>query len=159
MDVHDREDLLRDASGMDPRIELRLAALEHSIFCGFRNHTALSLYWGQDNVVQFNSLGEIRRAFWENRMLASYNHRLHSLHRDTTSKRVRLHRELMADGTVREFETFWYQAVATLTESLSSKSCQIVGQFPDDVDVLAQVELWLQRKAAPLRYAKHPGIG
>ena len=63
-DAHDREDLLRDATGYVHRVEFTIPDRDELVFCGFRQCGAFSLYWTQADVLQFNSAGELRRAFW-----------------------------------------------------------------------------------------------
>ncbi len=75
-DAQDREDLLRDATGLVSRVELNIPDLETDIVCGFRADGSLSIYWGQDEVVQFNAAGELRRGYWQGRLLATYRRQL-----------------------------------------------------------------------------------
>jgi hypothetical protein len=158
-DAHDREDLLRDASAMDVRVELRIAGVDHSVYCGFRTCGVFSLYWNQDNVVQFNAHGELRRAFWRNRMLASYERQLHWLNRDLNSARMRLSREPLTDDELAALEEFVSQSMVQLRDSFSTNSYEVVGKFPEDLDVCKKVAAWLEGHPDSVRYALHPGVG
>ena len=54
-----RENLLRDARALTPRVLLQLTVLGKSVevFAGFRGDS-LSLYFGEDPVYHFNAAGE-----------------------------------------------------------------------------------------------------
>ena len=47
-DSQDREDLLRDATGLVWRVELKIPNIEVNIVCGFRADGSLSIYGGQE---------------------------------------------------------------------------------------------------------------
>jgi hypothetical protein len=63
-ECHDREDLLRDARALVPRVQIKatLGGQPVSLFAGFRGE-ALSLYYNADPVFHFNADGALRRAF------------------------------------------------------------------------------------------------
>ena len=69
-EVSDREDLIRDATNYRLRIEFRLPDVEPLLFAGQREGGAWSLYWGQDAVLQWNADFQVRRGYWQDRMLA-----------------------------------------------------------------------------------------
>ena len=63
-----REDLLREATALVERIELvphrdRQFDASEPIVVGFRADGALSIFFGDDPVYQFNAAGELRRAY------------------------------------------------------------------------------------------------
>lgn len=157
-DSHDREDMLRDATGYRRRVELRIPHHNSSIFCGFREQGAFSLYWTPDDVFQFNATGELRRAFWRDRMLASYKRQLHWLNREDTG-RVRLQRVALSEpeqiavlGAIR-------LALANLAGSLNAGVYEVEGLHPADADVIQDLQNWLQTHDGPVQLAMHPGAG
>ena len=82
-DAHDREDLLRDARGLSPRVQLEveLSAGPAELFAGFRGES-LSLYFGQDLAFHFNDRGELRRAFAVDELLKADGGRLVAMRRE-----------------------------------------------------------------------------
>ena len=161
--VEDREDLLRDASGYVQRVELRIPGVDHEVFCGFRDQGAFSVYWGQDAVFQFNSDGELRRAFWQARMVASYKRQLNWLAREAepevNSARMRLRRWQLSAEELAACVAFVGNCLTTLEEAISTGTHIVVGEFPANADVCGRISEWLDRQADTVRFAVHPGAG
>src|SRR5688572_26999220 len=59
----DREDLLREATALVERVELLVPGEGEPVVAGFRRDGSLSVFFGPEAVYQFNSAGELRRAF------------------------------------------------------------------------------------------------
>lgn len=168
----DREDLLRDGTQFVRRleIEVRTATVRDTdqptiVFCGFRENGALSVYWGQDTVIQFNASGQLRRAFWRDRMVATYKHQLHWL-KSEGEGRVRLKRIPFSANESQEFDRVAKRVLEDLDTELNAASrgadANLRGQFPEGADVVAEVCAWLAaRNLAELgiQYAMHPGVG
>ena len=156
-DAHDREDLLRDATGYVERMEFHVPHVEQVLFSGFRDEGAWSLYWGQDQVVQFNQSGALRRAFWQDRMLGSYRHRLHWLLRQG-SARAKLSREPLREDEQTSFLRMWEHRLQDLHAVLAGGRHDIVGCVPDGADVAQATLDWLTAHPPPLQLAMHPGV-
>ena len=158
----DREDLLRDARAYDIRIELKCAGFAENVFCGFRSATAMSVYFGQQTVLQFNSKNELRRAFWRDRMMASYQHELYWIVRDQTTEvgaaRMQMSRELLTDSESSAFLDFATTSLTQLASCLERGSYTSVGQFPRDVDVAARVCDWLTDFGDSISLSASPGV-
>ncbi len=167
-DAHDREDLLRDATALPERIELvvltdkevgnTLEPFEQPVFCGFREGDAFSFYWGQDTVFQFNVAGELRRAYWQERMVATYQRQLHWLSPDSSSGRLRLARTAFSEQESERFLAMAAQYVAAVEEALAKETATVVGCFPVDADVAGKVLRCLQ-EIDVTDLAVHPGVG
>src|SRR5215216_5583786 len=99
-DESSREDLLREATALVERIELvprtadlLTAASEPAgrrIIAGFRRDGALSVFFGEDPVYQFNAAGELRRAYRDGKLLKAIHGRLAALVRVRTEHEVQL---------------------------------------------------------------------
>src|SRR5215212_3746686 len=95
-----RENLLREATALVERIELSprttdvsIAAsklLDQSIVAGFRRDGALSIFFGEDPVYQFNAAGELRRAYCNGKLLKATRGQLAALERVRTENEVQL---------------------------------------------------------------------
>ena len=157
-DSQDREDLLRDAVAMVQRIELRLAGSEHDVVCGFRDDGALSIYWGQDDVMQFNAASEWRRGYWQDRMLAAYQRKLHWLDRSTPSARTQLSPTELTAQQHEAYVAHVNQRLEQLSGGISNHEFQRVGQVPAHQEVLGRLTDWLQAHHGNLRVAVHPGL-
>ena len=155
-DTHDREDLLRDAIGYVRRVEFTSPDRKEPVFCGFRECGALSIYVGQDNVLQFNTDGELRRAFWRDRILASYRRTLHWL--DRSDGQVRLTRTRLSDDDSSAFVASAKNWLRQLHQELAEKKLTIRGQVPEEADVAGQIFDWLRHRNEDLCLAMHPGL-
>lgn len=157
-DSHDREDMLRDATGYRRRVELKLPDHRCPVFCGFREEGAFSLYWTPDDVFQFNASGELRRAFWRDRMLASYRRQLHWLNRNDTG-RVRLQRVPLTDPEQIELLESLRSTLKKLDASLDANAFEVTGHHPANVDVMQDLREWLHTNDGTVPLAMHPGVG
>ncbi|HEX3599001.1 MAG TPA: hypothetical protein VHU84_02590, partial [Lacipirellulaceae bacterium] len=70
-----REDLIREATALVERIEISFDASvsndpdsPQQVIIGFRANGALSIFFGEDPVYQFNSAGDLRRAYWNGQL-------------------------------------------------------------------------------------------
>lgn len=153
--AEDREDLLRDATAYERRIEF-LPLDQLPIFVGFREGGEPSFYFGQNHVLQYNSQGELRRAFWQDRMLASYKHKLHWLERG--AGRVRLTRTPLDEEAYREFAAVSVAALQALLSALLADNLPIKAEVPVAGNLRAEIREWLRTHADEIRLALHPGI-
>src|SRR5688572_1167889 len=76
-ETHDREDLLRDAVALVPRVLLHttIDGTPCEVFAGFRGEL-LSLYFGGDPVYHFNAAGELRRGYVDDQLIKAERRRL-----------------------------------------------------------------------------------
>ena len=156
-DSHDREDLMREATGYVRRVEFTIAEREEPVFCGFRECGAFSLYWKQADVLQFNVDGELRRAFWKNQMLACYKHKLHWLQK--SEGRIRLGRTPLSDEESQEFLSVASSWMDEVRHIVKSQLIADVNEFPVNANVVVQVAEWLSEHDAKLNLSMHPGLG
>ena len=152
----DREDLLREATALVERAELQIPAENEPVTVGFRRDGSLSLFFGGDPVYQFNTAGELRRAFADGLLYKAERGRLVSLRRERTEHEVALiRRELTGDETVA-FLTKAHQRLAQLSEALQAHNFRLIGQVPADGDVPVRVGNWLKALPAVLAIAFRP---
>lgn len=151
-----REDLLREATALIERIELvpRATASAASvciardvpIVAGFRADGALSIFFGQDPVYQFNAAGELRRAYNDGLLFKAMHGRLISLDRVRSANEVQLVRhELTADEQVA-FLTKMTGGMRELSQLLAANDYEVRGHVPLDADVLGRVRKWLTNR-------------
>ncbi|MFM8252476.1 MAG: hypothetical protein ACKOBW_12835 [Planctomycetota bacterium] len=152
-----REDLLREATALHERIELRRTGDSSSLVIGFRRDGGGSLYVGADYVLQFTSAGEVRRAFFQGQMLKAEAGRLVALDRQRSAARgVELVRD---EWSVERQQQWLLQAQAQLDEFLQQLQAHVfitVGQVPAEADVRGRVIGWLQGLPRPLQVAARP---
>ncbi|RIK88616.1 MAG: hypothetical protein DCC67_00300 [Planctomycetota bacterium] len=141
---HDREDLLRDARALLPRVKLvaKLGGRPEEVVIGFRGQ-AISFFFDQDPAYHFNAAGQLRRAFAAGRLLKAERKRLVALTRRRGGDEVVLQRDeldLPAEAALLE-EVGW--KLAELGEVLRAGSFQLIGQVPENGDALPRASAWL----------------
>ena len=142
--AQDREDLLRDAKALVPRLMLKLKILDEpcELFAGFRDN-ALSLYFDADPVYQFNSSRELRRAFVDNAIIKAVAGELHAWQPERTEQEVAMNSRVMNPIKTQECVTNLLRRLTALRETLLQGAFEIVGQVPAEGEGLARLQSWL----------------
>ncbi len=109
----DREDLIREAAALSPRIEWGIVGEPGVVFAGLKRNGALSLYFDQDPVYQFDVEGRLRRAYVDGFLYRSDGDRLAELHRERSETETVLVRQ---DIVGRELDAF----LSTMQDRLRS---------------------------------------
>ncbi len=148
-----REDLLREATALVERIELILpgsAALSESddaassrVVAGFRADGALSVFFGEDPVYQFNAAAELRRAYCGGLLFKAVRGRLASLERVRHQNQVDLVRRDLSETQQAEFIRQMADRLHELAHQLDAKRFEVAGQVPRNADVLGRLRTWL----------------
>ena len=153
----EREDLLREATALIERVELRVAGVEETIVAGFRRDGAASFFFGAEPVYQFNAAGELRRAYVGGLLFKSDGGRLVEMRRERTAQAVVLHSRQL---DIAETATFLSQAEAALDglkSALAASQFEVVGQVSHDIsspNVAAKVSAWLAARPSRISLAQ-----
>lgn len=158
-ELHDREDLLRDARALAPRLTLqyRLADSPITLFAGFRGES-LSLYFGDDPVFHFNAAGELRRAHRGGHLIKADRGRLAELRRDATSESVKFAAGEFDEDSQAQFLADVCRGLAELRAALDSGQFTLMGQEPADGDALGRLKRWLATHES-ISVAASPNVG
>ena len=143
----DRENLLEDATALVERIELAASAFDENVFIGFRKDGCGSIYFGQEPVYQFNSNGQLRRAFCDGLMLKAQRGRLVSLDRLRRSGEVQLVRRDLSNEEAQVRLDEMHELMGRLRKALADRAYNVVGQIPADTDLVGRVGRWLEEIA------------
>ena len=156
---HDREDILREATGLIGRIELKCDGSADSLVAGFRRDGACSLFFGQDEVYQFDREGAWRRGYWQGRLLKSESGRLIELVRERTPARTWLvRRELDATQSQQHRERL-QRRLAQLVKTLSAGQSRCLGEVrAGDLAVSDRLQNWLADRPPEVPLAQRPGL-
>jgi|tagenome__1003787_1003787.scaffolds.fasta_scaffold20737094_2 hypothetical protein len=148
-----REDLLREATALVERIELRPRTTDLSIaasnlsdepiVAGFRRDGALSIFFGDERVYQFNAAGELRRAFCDGKLLKATRGRLAALGRVRREHEVQLVRHELSSAEEAEFLSQMEDHLQNFSRSIDANTFEVTGQVPSDIDVLSRLRNWL----------------
>jgi hypothetical protein len=154
----EREDLLREATALVERIELsdRHVPGSKPVTAGFRAEGALSIFFGADPAYQFNTRGELRRAYCHDLLYKAERGRLVSLRRDRRAGEVQLVRHELNDAQQDAFLRRMEGLLEELADGLTAGHYATVGQVPTDADVLTRLREWLQgRETAAIAATPH----
>ncbi|MBP87639.1 MAG: hypothetical protein CMJ64_13105 [Planctomycetaceae bacterium] len=154
----DREDLMREATALVRRVEVALPDQAGTCVIGFRRDGAASVFFGADPVFQFNTQGELRRAFIDGKLVKAELGKLVWLERVRTDTTVQL---LRRDFTKTERDAFLAAAQAYLNKlgQYFAKEIDVVSQVPQAEMVSSDVERWLASLADPIAIAERPNVG
>lgn len=143
----EREDLLRDARALVPRIQLAVDVGGRllDVFAGFRGE-ALSLFFDQDPVYHFNAAGQLRRAFLGGRLIKAERHQLVALDRVRTAAEVVLARDELDEAAEQELLQQAADNLSDLAGALRAGKVEVTGQFPEQSDALARLVAWLSNR-------------
>jgi hypothetical protein len=156
----DREDLLREATALVRRIELRTPDEPEPLTAGFRRDGSLSLFFGADPVFQFNTAGELRRAYRSGKLLKAERGRLVELTRVRTAAETQLQREDLDGPTTAALLAEMRGRIGRLFTALSEDRYEIVGQVPAEADVIGSLRDELGKHATrDARIALTPRVG
>ena len=158
-ETHEREDLLRDATALVPRIQLRMSreGKPCEVFAGFRKEGALSLYFDDDPVYHFNSAGELRRAFVDDRLVKAEQGRLVAMQPQRSEKSTDLLRHELSPAEEQRFCKSTSERIAWLLAELQAERYQLIGQVPEEGDALRRLINWLDH-FAELQIAQSPRV-
>jgi len=156
---HDREDLLREATALVERVELQIPREPEPIVVGFRHDGAFSVYFGGDPVYQFNSAGQLRRAFIDGMMYKAEQGQLIALHRRRDLTGIALIRDSLTVDQQTGILARAHEQLQELRAALTRKTFAIAGQVPPDTDVVGRAETWLAGLSSAIVVADRPNVG
>lgn len=149
---------MSEATAFVQRVEVRLAAESAAITIGFRRDESGSLFFGADLVFQFNQRCELRRGYWNGRLIKAEAGQLVALSRMRTPREVQLVRhELDAQETESYVQMFRDKAQALLA-AIADGTATVIGEVPDDGHVLDSAAAWLESFSTVIPIADRPNL-
>src|SRR5262249_49847880 len=124
----EREDLLREATALVERAEIRIPDEFDSIVIGFRRDGSASFFFAADPVYQFNAAGEFRRGYIGGLLYKAERGRLISLRRERSKTEVTLIRTELNSAEAESLLTDAHNRIMRLRQALLSDSITLVGQ-------------------------------
>jgi hypothetical protein len=151
-----REDLLAEAVALVERVELALPEQAAPVTLGFRRDGCASIYFGLDPAYHFNTAGQLRRAYLDDRLLKAERGRLVALRRERQSGAVALERhELSAPEQSAVLEALEARLVGLAT-ALQTKQATPLRQIPIGGDVARRFLRWFAGLSRPVGIAAAP---
>lgn len=152
----DREDLLREATALVQRAEFQLPGEAEPFVAGFRRDGSFSLYCGGDQVVQFNSAGQLRRGYFDGKLLKADKGKLVWLTRERTAEAVLLHSRELAAAEVTQTLERSSQLVTRFCAALAAGTFSLTGQVPPEENIVPRILAWRAALPLPLQIAPAP---
>jgi hypothetical protein len=152
----DREDLLREATALVERAEIRIPGENEPIVVGFRRDGSASFFFGADPVYQFNSTGEFRRGYIGGLLYKAERGQLISLRRERSETEVALLRDEMPSNEADPLLTTVRSQLAQLHDALASGSFTLVGEVPTSGGIIERTLHWLANVSPKIRVAHTP---
>jgi hypothetical protein len=162
---HPKENLLRDATALVERLELRLDGVGDAILVGFRRDRSPSIYWTQAEVYQFSAANQLRRGFLVDRLIKAEEGRLFWLDRQRDGREIVLRRTPFTEVETADYRARFRKRAVALIQALegidaaAETSKIIVGQVPADVPLVARCLQWLTALRHPVTIANSPRVG
>ena len=121
----DREDLMREATALNPRIEWDVPGDVELVVTGWKASGDLSIYLGQDPVYQFDSDGRLRRAYESGFLYRTQGSTMARIHRERSARQTTLVRHDLNVAELDEFLTRMRRRLTRLQAALSSNQAQV----------------------------------
>jgi hypothetical protein len=142
-DESDREDLMREATALVYRAEIRVPSEADPVVAGFRRDGSLAVYFGSDPVYQFDDTGRLRRGFVDGVLYRTQGGTLARMTRHRTPEATELHRH---DLTGEELQTFLKRMLGRISVFrgwLAADEYEVVEAVPAPCDVLPRLTAFL----------------
>ncbi|MFN9719236.1 MAG: hypothetical protein ACK58L_11105 [Planctomycetota bacterium] len=135
----DREDLIREAVALHERVELQVSGFDDPVTIGYRSNRAMSIFFGQDPVYQFDPQGCLRRAFVDGLLYRSQHGTLARLRRQRTDSKTLLLRDDLKPDELECFKARMRQSLETLRSSITSGKAVVSRSVPESHNLLPEV--------------------
>lgn len=152
----DREDLLREATALVQRAEFQLPGEAEPFVAGFRRDGSFSLYCGGDQVVQFNTAAQLRRGYFDGKLLKADKGKLVWLTRERTAEAVILHSRELTTAEVAQTLERSAQLIKRFCAALANGNYTLIGQVPPEENIVPRILAWQAALSLPLQIAPTP---
>ncbi len=152
----DREDLLREATALVERAEIRIPNEPEPVVVGFRRDGSASFFFGGDPVYQFNSAGQLRRAYISGLLYKAERGQLVSLRRERSTTEVALVSTELKTNDAQALLKEAHDRLIRLQQALKSGAITLIGQVPTGANVVERICDWLSNLPAQIDVAAAP---
>jgi hypothetical protein len=142
-EIHEREDLLRDAVALEPRVALRVMIDGQPcvVFVGFRGES-LSLYFEGDPVYHFNAAGELR-PFVADQLVTVERRQLVFMKRQPRENETALERQPHDAAAAQRVLAGLQRRLEQLRVAIANDQYEVVGEAPSSGQALPRLTAWL----------------
>ena len=154
----DREDILREATALLERAELLIPGESEPVVIGFRLGGAASVFFGGDPVYQFNSQGELRRAYVAGLLYKAEQGRLVELRRERTGSETALLRRELSDAETNELLGAAETRLLAMAAHLRQDAASVDRHIPASADIVPRIVAWLDGLPCPMKVAHRANV-
>lgn len=156
----DREDLLGEATALQPRGELLLPAYAEPVVVGFRKNGAGSVFYGADPAYHFNTQQQLRRAYVDGLLIKADGGRLVAMRRVRVPGEVQLRSRELTDANQQQLLAALTERLTTTEASLRAGRFTLTGEAPTGSGIVDRTLEWLAMMvASPMPVAADPRVG
>ncbi|UUO05400.1 hypothetical protein M4951_18710 [Blastopirellula sp. J2-11] len=142
----DREDLMQEATALVRRGEYHAPQEVESVTIGFRTSGALSLYFGQDPVYQFNDAGQFRRGYIDGELFKADGNRLVRMRRERNEQSTSLVSTPLSDVDQAELIIKMEWRLSMLAESIEEGEVDCSSVIPAGTEVAGEFLTWWRQQ-------------
>jgi hypothetical protein len=154
----EREDILREATALVERVEIQVPGCEEPVVIGFRREGAASVFFGSDPVYQFNTAGQLRRAYAGGLLYKAERGRLVALHRERGPTEAALVRHELDSGETADFLAALESRLSQLKAAVAGNAFVVSGQVPSGADMVGRIRRWLDGLPLQVKVATAPNV-
>jgi len=136
---HDREDLMAEATALVERAELRVPSWTEPVTIGFRRDGSSTFYFGPEEVYQFNSHQQLRRAYLNGQLYKAVDGTLVQLQRERTPTAVHLLRRDLTGEEITQQQTRVRQVISHLADACRNGQAALLKQIPSEANVVQRM--------------------
>jgi hypothetical protein len=137
----DREDLMAEAKALVERAEWNVPGLAEPVTIGFRRDGSVSFYFGPEEVFQFNSRQQLRRAYRHGRLFKAVDGVLAQLRRERTPTAVHLLRRDLTPAETSEIRQRIGELLSQFLMAYQAGQLTLCAQVPVEADVAGRVRV------------------
>lgn len=134
----EKEDLMREATAMVARAEIRCDSMPELITMGFFSDDRFSIYFAQDRFYQFDADAKLRRAYCDGFLFRSQSWTLARLHRTRDGGKTVLQRTDLTPAALNDFRTTMNGYLQAVGRDLESDHYRLLREISEDSSVTAR---------------------
>ncbi|TWT30584.1 hypothetical protein [Blastopirellula retiformator] len=154
----DREDLMREATALVRRGEYVAPQEIDVVTIGYRRNGALSIFFGQDPVYQFNDVGQFRRGFVDGDLLKADGGRLVQMRRERDAAQMTLVSTPLGDVAQAELIVKMEWRLSELAESIEEDVATCSAVIPEDANPASEFLAWWRDTQMKIEIASAPNV-
>ncbi len=140
----DREDIMREAVALHRRASVQVQGWDEPVVVGFKRTGAMSVYFDQDPVYQFDTEGRLRRAYRDGLLYRTQGTTLAELRRERSEEQTTLVRRDLDAQELCGFLDEMEKHLRHLHSQFESGLACTLEMIPADADVSAEITAALQ---------------